>query len=66
MGPQVATKRLKALQAPIREPRPVILRVRVTQRLHEELAKLAIEEHRTMSAMAERLIEEAVAERRGR
>jgi hypothetical protein len=63
-GLQVATKGRKAPQAATRALRPIILRVRVTERLREELAKLAIEEHRTMSAMAEILLQQAIAERR--
>jgi hypothetical protein len=66
LGLQVATKRHKGAQAATRELRPVILRVRVTERLHEELARLAIEEHRTLSAMAELLLKRAIEERRKR
>ena len=53
-------------QAATRELRPIILRVRVTERLREELAKLATEEHRTLSAMAELLLQRAVEERKKR
>ena len=52
--------------AATRELRPIILRVRVTERLREELAKLATEEHRTLSAMAELLLQRAVEERKKR
>jgi hypothetical protein len=62
----VATKKHKGAQAATREPRPVILRVRVTERLREDLDKLAIEEHRTLSAMAELLLRWAMEERQRR
>ena len=62
----MATKRRKVPQAATRELRPIILRVRVTERLREELAKLATEEHRTLSAMAELLLQRAVEERKKR
>jgi hypothetical protein len=45
-----------------KEPRSISLRVRITKRLHDELTKLAAEDHRTVSAYCELLLERAVEE----